>query len=63
MANVGKYFSLRDPLDVDNDEKATNITFDNVWDPTIEYNITVKNHISSMFTGKPIFGLPNDQCS
>ena len=62
MTKITKYFSLRDPLDVYNNDKAENITLDAKWDPKNEYNITVKNHISSMFTGMPILGQDSDQC-
>ena len=64
MENITKYFTLRDPLDIYNDKKATNIILDSIWKPDgPEYNITVKDHISSMFTGASILGLPNNQCN
>ena len=64
MENITKYFTLRDPLDIYNNKKATNIILDSIWKPDgPEYNITAKNHISSMFTGASILGLPNNQCN
>ncbi len=62
MDNCKKYFSLRDPFDVNNNDKSKPIEFGEPWTPTHEYNITAKNHISDMFTGMPIIGQDFDQC-
>ncbi len=62
MENCKKYFSLRDPFDINNNDKSKPIELGEAWSPPNEYNITAKDHISDMFTGMPIIGQPFDQC-
>lgn len=64
MKNIYQYFTLRNPFDVNNNDKSVAVEPGSVWTPkTPEYNITVKNHISDMFTGMAIVGQHNDQCN
>lgn len=54
-----QYYSLRDPLDINNDSKATKCIPGKTYDyNTSGYNITCKNNLSDMFTELSVFGAP-----
>ena len=66
MAKTYEHYSLRDPLDIFNDSKASKCVpgVDYKYNMKFGYNITCKNNISDMFTRLTIAGLTTEnQCS
>lgn len=64
MNKTYDYYSLRVPLDVNNDSKTSKCIPGKIYDyKTSGYNITCKDTLSDMFTDLSVFGAPDtDLC-
>ena len=60
MAKIYQYYSIRDPLDINNDSKASKCIPGKKYDYNLNsYNITCKNNLSDMFTDLDVFDSPS----